>query len=367
MDRLKLKEFYQGKRVFVTGHTGFKGSWLLVLLHELGAKVCGYSLSPNTTPNMFSLINGQNLVEHHVGDICDYDKLLKVMQAFRPEIVLHLAAQPIVITGYQQPRQTYATNVMGTVNLLEAVRHTPSVKSVVNVTTDKVYLNNESGQPFVESDPLCGYDPYANSKSCSELVTYSYTKSFFDPDKFTEHGVSISTCRAGNVIGGGDWGDYRIIPDCIRSFIQNQPVVVRNPHATRPFQYVLEPLYMYLKLAMLQYGNVKYAGSYNIGPELGNCVSVQQLLDYYVKYEPKLQYTVTPQPNAVHEAGKLTLDIHKAKTILNYRIIYNIEDCIQAIVEWTNHYLLGKDMFYVTQEQVREFLMAADKVYTPQR
>lgn len=363
MDSLALKNFYQGKRVFVTGHTGFKGSWLIVLLRELGAEVCGYALEPATAPNMFSLVNGKNIVEHHVGDICDYNHLVKVMQDFKPEIVFHLAAQAIVITGYQQPRETYATNVMGTVNLLEAVRNTPSVKSVINVTTDKVYLNNDSGQPFVENDPLCGYDPYSNSKSCSELVTYSYIKSFFNPDKYAEHGVSVSTCRAGNVIGGGDWGDYRLVPDCIKSIIKNEPVIIRNPNSTRPFQYVLEPLYMYVKLAMLQYGNVSYVGNYNIGPELENCVSVKQLLDCYLKYEPKARYEVLQKADAVHEASKLTLDITKAKNVLGYRIIYNIDNTIRAIVEWTSNYILEKNMLHVTEGQVREFLMQADKIY----
>jgi len=367
MDSLELKKFYQGKRVFITGHTGFKGSWLVVLLRELGANICGYSLNPNTQPNMFSLINGEKIVEHHIGDVRDYNNMLKVMQQFKPEIVFHLAAQPIVITSYQYPRETYETNVMGTVNLLEAVRNTPSVKSVVNITTDKVYLNNDSGRPFIEENPLCGYDPYSNSKSCSELVTYSYVKSFFNPEKYNEHGVSVSTCRAGNVIGGGDWSDYRIIPDCIRSILKNEPVVIRNPNSTRPFQYVLEPLLMYIKIAMLQYDNVNYAGNYNIGPELQNCVSVKQLLDYYVKYEPKTKYVLMSQVNAVHEASKLTLDISKAKKVLDYRIIYDIENTIRAIVEWTNHYILGKDMFFVTQSQVREFLMEMDKVYAAKR
>lgn len=363
MDSLELKKFYQGKRVFVTGHTGFKGSWLIALLQELNAKVCGYSLEPATTPNMFSLINGQKLVEHHIGDIRDYHHLVKVMQAFQPEIVIHLAAQPIVITGYAHPKETYETNVMGTVNLFEAIRQTKSVKSVINVTTDKVYLNNDSGKTFTETDPLCGYDPYSNSKSCSELVTYAYMKSFFNPDKFNEHGVSISTCRAGNVIGGGDFGDYRLIPDIIKAIIKNETVIIRNPNSTRPFQYVLEPLYMYLKLAMLQYNNNQYAGNYNIGPELKNCVSVKQLLDYYLKYEPKTKYKILTQVNAVHEASKLTLNIHKAKEILDYRIIYNMDDTIRTIVEWTNNFILGKDMFFVTQEQIRGFMMAADKIY----
>ncbi|MBO5229743.1 MAG: CDP-glucose 4,6-dehydratase [Clostridia bacterium] len=363
MDILTLKNFYHGKRVFVTGHTGFKGSWLIVLLRELGAEVCGYALEPVTSPNMFSLINGKNLIEHHVGDICDYNHLVKVMQDFKPEIVFHLAAQAIVITGYQQPRETYATNVMGTVNLLEAVRNTPSVKSVINVTTDKVYLNNDSGQPFVENDPLCGYDPYSNSKSCSELVTYSYIKSFFNPDKYAEHGVSVSTCRAGNVIGGGDWGEHRIIPNCIKSMIKNEPVVISNPNSTRPFQYVVEPLYMYVKLAMLQYENVAFAGSYNIGPEYENCISIKQLLDYYRKHEPRVKYEVLQKVDTIHEASKLALDITKAKNVLGYRIIYNIDNTIRAIVEWTSNYMLEKDMLHVTESQVREFLMQADKIY----
>lgn len=356
MEDLGLKNFYKNKRVFVTGHTGFKGSWLICLLNKLGAKVCGYSLAPATNPSMFNLIGGQNFIEHHIGDIRDYETLQKTMQRFKPEIVLHLAAQPIVLASYQQPRYTYETNVMGTVNVLEAIRHTPSVRSFVNVTTDKVYLNNDKNQAFVETDPLCGYDPYSNSKSCSELVTYSYHHSFFNKDEFSKHKVAISTCRAGNVIGGGDWGEYRLVPDCIRSLVKGEPIVIRNPNSTRPFQYVLEALYMYLKIAMLQYNNANFMDNYNIGPNIENCLSAKQIVELLNKYLPDMKYVVKSNLNALHEASKLTLDNTKIKQKLNYSPAFNIEETMQAIAYWTTEYINGKDMRLVTERQIDEFL-----------
>ena len=367
MESLELKNFYKNKKVFVTGHTGFKGSWLICFLHKLGAKVCGYSLEPYTDPNMFSLIHGENLVEHHIGDIRDYDHLFAVMKNFQPEIVIHLAAQPIVLTSYENPKYTYETNVMGTVNLFEAIRHIDSIRSVVNVTTDKVYLNNDSGKAFEEGDPLCGYDPYSNSKSCSELVTYSYQNSFFNKKDFGKHHVAISTCRAGNVIGGGDWSDYRLVPDCVKSILKGEPVIIRNPHSTRPFQHVLEPLYLYLKVAMLQYNDINYMDNYNIGPEIENCVSVKEIMDYFVQYEPKAKYVIQHNENAMHEASKLTLDITKIKRKLNYKIIYSIKDTIKTIVDWTNEYISGKDMRKVTENQIDDFLHQIDIKYKKEK
>ena len=355
MGYLELKKFYQGKKVFVTGGTGFKGSWLITLLNELGSDVCVYALAPNTQPNMFDIIGGKKFVKYIEADIRDCEKLTKSMVDFQPEIVLHLAAQPIVITSYEKPHYTYETNVMGTVNLFEAVRKTKSVKSVVNVTTDKVYLNNDEGKAFKETDPLCGYDPYSNSKSCSELVTYSYLNSFFNVNDFEKHHVSISTCRAGNVIGGGDWADYRLVPDCVKSILKNEAVVIRNPYSTRPFQHVLEPLFMYLKLAMLQYENPSYIGNYNIGPDIKNCVSVLDIMQTFKKYMPQASCVVNQQTNAKPEPSKLTLDIEKSKKVLGFMPIYDVDKTIETIADWTNAYINKENMYNKTKQQIEEF------------
>ncbi len=355
MEDMELKKFYEGKRVLVTGHTGFKGSWLICLLNKLGAKVCGYALAPNTTPNMFNLIKGKSFVEHHVGDIRDYNKLLKVFKSFKPEIVFHLAAQPIVLTGYEQPKYTFETNVMGTVNVLEAIRNTNTVKSFVNVTTDKVYLNNDSGRAFLETDPLCGYDPYSNSKSCSELVTYSYQQSYFNLKDFDKHHTAISTCRAGNVIGGGDWADFRLIPDCVRSLVKGEDIVIRNPNSTRPFQHVLEPLLMYITIAMKQYNNPKFCDNYNIGPNIENCISAKELVEYFVKYAPEISYVIKTDKNCPHEASKLTLDNTKIKQKLKYKPTFDMDTTVKSVVEWTKSYINHEDMKLVTEKQIDEF------------
>lgn len=363
VEALELAKFYKDKKVFVTGHTGFKGSWLVCLLNKLGAKVCGYSLLSDTTPNMFNLINKKPFIKSVVGDVRDYDSLFSAMNEFQPDIVLHLAAQPIVLKSYEDPRYTYETNVMGTVNVLEAVRHVKSVRSFVNVTTDKVYLNNGNGKAFVETDTLCGYDPYSNSKSCSELVTYSYQQSFFNLDKFDEHKVAISTCRAGNVIGGGDWGEYRLIPDCIRSIESGKPVVIRNPNFTRPFQFVMEALFIYVKLAMLQYENKDYCGSYNIGPDIENCVTVEKIMQTFCKYNENAEYIIQGDKKANHEASLLFLDNTKIKQKLGFKPVFNIDESIKKIVEWFDAYSNNEDMKAVTEKQIDEFFNKVDIVY----
>jgi len=350
----ELKSFYKNKRVFVTGHTGFKGSWLISLLDTLGAKVCGYSLEPATSPNLFEIIKGETIVEHHIGNILDYENLYSVMQSFKPEIVIHMAAQAIVLTSYKNPRETFDVNVMGTVNVLEAVRNTLSVKSFLNVTTDKVYLNNDCGRAFIEADQLCGFDPYSNSKSCSELVTYSYKKSLI-------HNVAISTARAGNVIGGGDWAEYRLLADCMRCFIKNEPVIIRNPHATRPFQYVLEPLYLYLTIAKKQFLDATFSDSYNIGPDMENCVTVKQIMDCFLKHQPTAEYIVKQDANAKHEAKRLELDNTKIKETFGYKTVYSLDMAIKSIVDWTNAYVAKKDMKKFTYGQVTEFIKQFSK------
>lgn len=361
MENLGLKQFYKDKRVLVTGHTGFKGGWLVCMLNKLGANVCGYGLKPNTNPNLFSLIGAKNFVNHVEGDIRDFKKLKKVFLKFKPEIVFHLAAQPIVLESYNNPKDTYDINVMGTVNVLEAIRTTNSVRSFVNVTTDKVYFNNDSGKAFVETDKLCGFDPYSNSKSCSEMVTFSYQNSFFNAKDFEKHKVAISTCRAGNVIGGGDWAKYRLVPDCVRSLIKGEAIEIRNPYSTRPFQHVLEPLYMYLKIAMMQYDNPKYMGNYNIGPDIENCISAEELVKLFVKHQKTAKYVVKQAPNCFHEASKLTLDNSKIKQVFGYKPTYDMDKTIKTIVDWTDAFINGKDMRLVTERQIDEFLNLVEK------
>ena len=264
--------FYKGKKVFITGHTGFKGSWLSKILVMAGAEVTGYALNPPTNPNLFDIAGLEGKMTSVIGDIRDFDKLSEAFAKAEPEIVFHLAAQPIVLTSYEQPRYTYETNVMGTVNILECARQSKTVKSVLNVTTDKVYKNNEWCWGYRENEPLDGYDPYSNSKSCSELVTHSYKASFFDNSD-----IAVSTARAGNVIGGGDFADNRIIPDCVRASMKKEPIVVRNPNSTRPYQHVLEPLNAYLMIAEMQYNDKKYQGYYNVGPDDRDCLTTGQL------------------------------------------------------------------------------------------
>lgn len=269
--------FYKGKRVFVTGHTGFKGSWLCKMLASAGAIVTGYSLDPPTNPSLYEIAGIDQDVNSVIGDIRDYKTLKKAFDEAKPEIVLHLAAQPIVRDSYKNPLYTYETNVIGTVNILECIRNTNYVKSFLNVTTDKVYLNKEWDWGYREYEELDGYDPYSNSKSCSELVTHAYKNSFF-----TDLNVAISTARAGNVIGGGDFSNDRIIPDCIRAVIDQKEIVVRNPFSTRPYQHVLEPLYAYLMIAAMQYQNIKYAGYYNVGPDDVDCFQTGTLVELFV-------------------------------------------------------------------------------------
>lgn len=274
-----FKKFYKGKRVLVTGHTGFKGSWLCRILINLESEVTGYALEPDTALNLFSISKNAESMNSILGDIRDLKHLKAVFRQIQPEIVIHMAAQPLVRNSYENPVYTYETNVMGTVNILECVRLTSSVKSFLNVTTDKVYENKEWEYGYRENDPLDGYDPYSNSKSCSELITHSYRKSFF-----TSGSCGISTARAGNVIGGGDFAKDRIIPDCIRAAHSGKDIVVRNPHSIRPYQLVLEPLAVYLMIAMKQFSDIRYQGYYNVGPDDRDCITTGILADIFVKH-----------------------------------------------------------------------------------
>lgn len=347
-----MQSFYKGKRVFITGHTGFKGSWLCKILSNWGAEVTGYSLNPPTTPSLFETANIGGDVNSVIGDIRDYDSLKKAFDSAKPEIVLHLAAQPIVRDSYKMPAYTYETNVMGTVNILECVRQSDCVKSFLNVTTDKVYENKEWQWGYRENEPLDGFDPYSNSKSCSELVTHSYKNSFFADGR-----AAISTARAGNVIGGGDFANDRIIPDCVRALEKGEDIVVRNPYSTRPYQHVLEPLYAYLMIAKAQYEDVKFADYYNVGPDECDCVTTGELVDLFVKYTGgKIRRVDRSEDNAVHEANFLKLDCSKLKSVFGWKPHWHVTDAVEKTVEWSQVWLTNGDVRKCMDEQINDFL-----------
>ena len=329
----ELKEFYGNKKVLITGHTGFKGSWLTRILTLSGAEVTGYSLTPPTDPSLFEIAGLEDTIKSVVGDIRDLEHLSRVFEETRPEIVFHLAAQPIVRESYQEPVYTYETNVMGTVNVLECVRRTESVRSFLNVTTDKVYENREWEYGYRECDNLDGYDPYSNSKSCSELVTHSYKKSFFEDGR-----CAISTCRAGNVIGGGDFANDRIIPDCVRAAMKKTDIIVRNPHSTRPFQHVLEPLAVYMAVAKAQYEDGKYAGYYNVGPDDKDCVTTGQLVDLFCEAWGDGLSWINQSDGGPHEANFLKLDCSRVKRVFGWTPRWGVKDAIRLTVEWCREY-----------------------------
>lgn len=346
------KDFYKGRNVLVTGHTGFKGSWLCKILTECGANVYGYSLQPPTEPSLYNLLNIDNEINSTIGDIRDLEALRKVFDLAQPEIVLHLAAQPIVRASYDDPVYTYSTNVMGTVNIMECVRESKTVKSFLNVTTDKVYKNNEWCWGYREDEPLDGFDPYSNSKSCSELVTHSYKNSFFADGR-----IAISTARAGNVIGGGDFAPDRIIPDCVRSAKDKKDIIVRNPYSTRPYQHVLEPLCAYLLITEMQYNNPSLADSYNVGPDECDCVTTGNIVDMFVKYYGEgMKWVNIAEENAPHEANFLKLDCSKLKAAMQWKPVWNIEKALEKTVEWSKAYINGDNVAEVTNKQIREFL-----------
>lgn len=345
--------FYRGKRVFVTGFTGFKGSWLCRILVKLGAVVTGYSLPAPTEPNLFSMADLETRMTCVTGDIRDREELLRVFSEFRPEIVFHLAAQPIVREGYRDPAGTYETNVMGTVNLLECIRvFGESVKSAVIVTTDKVYENKEWCWGFRETERLCGRDPYSNSKSCAELVVQSYISSFF-----ADSGVAVSTARAGNVIGGGDFAEYRIIPDCVRAAQNHTPVMIRNPYSIRPYQHVLEPLFAYLMIARAQCERPALAGAYNVGPDERDCVATGHLADLFCgAWGDGMTWEKRGEAEAFHEANFLRLDCAKLKSVFQWTPRWHIEEAVSRTVEWTKAWLAGESVPAVMDEQINRFI-----------
>ena len=351
MDYMNL-DFYRGKRVFVTGHTGFKGSWLCKILTMAGAVVTGYSLPAPTEPSLFDISGVAKDMTSVIGDVRDFAALKAAFDTAQPEIVLHLAAQPIVRESYKNPAYTSEANVMGTVNILECVRQCTCVRSFLNVTTDKVYHNNEWVWGYREDEPLDGFDPYSNSKSCSELVTHSYVNSFF-----VNSGVAVSTARAGNVIGGGDFAADRIVPDCVRAVQAGTPIGVRNPHSTRPYQHVLEPLFAYLMIAQRQYENRQLAGWYNVGPDECDCVTTGELVELFKKkWGAGFNWINQAEANAPHEANFLKLDCSKLKTIFGWQPRWHIDEAIAKTCEWTRAWLADDDVAEEMRREIEEYL-----------
>lgn len=333
-----FKGFYKGKRVLVTGHTGFKGSWLIMWLNLLGAEVIGYSLEPVYDYNMFDLCGLNKGIVHIIGDIRDNEKLHKTILEYKPEIVFHLAAQALVRASYKEPYYTFDTNIMGTVNLYESIRATDTVNTIITVTSDKCYENKEFVYGYREIDPMGGDDPYSSSKGCVELITASYRKSFFD-----KKDIAISTVRAGNVIGGGDWSNDRLIPDCVRAINNNEEIVLRNPHSVRPWQHVLEPLSGYLWLGVLMYENQKkYSSCWNFGPEGDDNFTVEKIVRYFIDKWQKGSYSVD-NSNHPHEASQLNLDISKAKFYLGWKPIFSVSEAIEKTVNWYKEFYFSKN------------------------
>ena len=363
-----IMDFYRGKRVFVTGHTGFKGSWMTTLLLMAGGKVTGYALKPPTDPSLFELLGLDKLdggdgespypgeLTNIYADIRDLNSLKEAFAKAQPQIVIHMAAQPLVRTSYEDPVGTYETNVIGTVNLLECCRLTDSVKSIINVTTDKVYRNKERAEGYREEEELCGYDPYSNSKSCSELVTDSYRNSFL-----SEKGVPVTTMRAGNVIGGGDFAKDRIVPDCVRAAMAGEDIILRNPDSTRPYQHVLEPVVCYLSVAAGQYNDLGVEGCYNVGPDDTDAVSTAKIATMFCTCwnaaESGKQLTwVNRSTGGPHEAGFLKLDCTKIKETLGWSPVWNIERAMEELVKWYRVYAQGEDITPVTKNQITTYL-----------
>jgi CDP-glucose 4,6-dehydratase len=357
MESMVDLSIYKGKKIFITGHTGFKGSWLCLLLNELGAEVYGYALNPPTNPSLYKIAKVDKLVTSHIADVRDYNRLCSIMSVVQPDMIFHLAAQPLVRDSYKNPVDTYSINVMGTVNLLEAVRHTESVKAVINVTTDKCYENREWLWGYRENESMGGYDPYSNSKGCSELVTSAFRRSFFNPAEYGKtHWVALASARAGNVIGGGDWAEDRLIPDFIRAVGNGEKVRIRSPHAVRPWQYVLEPLSGYLMLGAKLYSEgAKYSEGWNFGPDDSDAKPVEWIINKICTlWGNNASFETDPNPQP-HEATYLKLDCSKAKTRLGWHPKWDIDTAINRIVEWTKAYNQGADMRSVCENQIQQY------------
>ncbi|TAJ82294.1 MAG: CDP-glucose 4,6-dehydratase [Gallionellaceae bacterium] len=349
-------DFWCGKRVLLTGHTGFKGGWLSLWLQSMGAQVVGYALAPPTSPSLFEVAEVGKDMTSIIGDIRDLERLRAVFAEYRPEIVIHMAAQPLVRYSYIEPVDTYSTNVMGTVNLLEAVRNTNSVRAVVNVTSDKCYENREWVWGYRENEAMGGYDPYSNSKGCAELVTSAYRNSYFHPEKYSTHGVAVASGRAGNVIGGGDWANDRLIPDIMRAITQDKPVNIRNPYAIRPWQHVLEPLSGYLLLAQQLYKDgVDCAEGWNFGPHDADAKPVQWIVEKLTKTWGEGASWILDGGEHPHEAHYLKLDCSKAKARLDWQPRWHLEDALGAIIDWHRAYRDGGDMRAFSLGQIAHY------------
>lgn len=353
-----MGSFFSGKKVFITGHTGFKGAWLCRMLLAAGAEITGYALAPAASPNLFALCGVEPHIRSIIADIRDKDALQNALSESGAELVIHMAAQPLVLEGYNSPADTYEVNVMGTVNILECVRHSSSVRSFLNVTTDKVYQNREWDWGYREIDRLGGSDPYSNSKACSELVTHAYAQSFSQG-----RAVGISTARAGNVIGGGDFAEHRIVPDCIRAVMRNEAVTLRNPHSVRPYQHVLDALAAYLRILEAQYHDTSFSGSYNVGPDEGDIISTLALAKLFCSHwGDGATWKTKESADAPHESGMLKLDCSLMKKRFGWRPVWNIDTAMKKTVEWTRAYLAQESIAERMDGQIRSF--AADSAKT---
>ncbi len=357
------RSFWKNRKVFITGHTGFKGAWLSLWLHAWGARVFGYALDPPTNPSLYELCQIDQVIDSTtIADIRDGEALRKAFQMFLPEIVIHLAAQPLVRDSYNIPIETYAVNVMGIVNLCEAVRSCPSVRVVLNVTTDKCYENKEWVWGYRENDRLGGHDPYSSSKACSELVTAAYRNSYFHPDNYARHGVAVASARAGNVIGGGDWAADRLVPDCLQAILRGEKAIIRNPRAIRPWQHVLEPLGGYLLLAQKLYeAGPGFGGAWNFGPHDSDAVPVEQLVkNLCFKWGNDASYIVDEGQYPPHETNFLRLDCSKSRAMLGWRPHWNLDKALDMVIEWTSDFQGGKDVKKGCLGQIDEYLSRAE-------
>ena len=350
------KDFWGGKRVFLTGHTGFKGSWLSLWLSSLGTEVKGYALNPPTSPSLYNEAKIDSIINSCIGDIRDQDTLQESMVSFNPDILIHMAAQPLVRYSYEAPIETYEVNVIGTAKVLEVARSCPNLKAIVNITTDKCYENDERSQGYKEDDPMGGHDPYSSSKGCAELVASAYRRSFLQ-----EQGIGLASVRAGNVIGGGDWADDRLIPDILRSFERRKPVVVRNPKATRPWQHVLEPLSGYLILAEKLYRDQRrYAEDWNFGPNEQDVKPVDWILDKMIAKWPNSSWELDQNSNP-HEAGFLKLDISKAESKLSWKPVWELSQTLEKIIVWHQAWLNKEDIQAVCLAEIEEYTRDMNK------
>jgi CDP-glucose 4,6-dehydratase len=350
------KSFWKDKKVFITGHTGFKGSWLCLWLHSLGADIIGYALAPPTEPNLYELCKIDRIVHSIIGDVRDLGLLTSTLSAANPEIVIHMAAQSLVRESYRKPAETYSVNVMGTITLFEALRKCKSVRAIINVTTDKCYENREWCWGYRESEPLGGFDPYSNSKACSELVTSAYRSSFFVPEDYNTHGVGIASARSGNVMGGGDWAADRLIPDCVRSILKGDEIIIRNPQAVRPWQHLLDPLNGYLMLAEKLHKRGPYYGeAWNFGPDDRDTKNVEWIVNKIcTKWGRNASYTIDKGQHP-HEAQYLRLDCSKAKSKLGWYPKWNLEQALERVIEWVRAYQNGENVGEICRRQLEAY------------